>query len=94
MKIIVTIILTNVVTDSLLSHFCSFVEIKNKNSNFWKVDDVVARSISVFYLERDALFFKGMPNSIDFYKRNFLLVIPARITVPGFIIQFQRNAVF
>ena len=35
-----------------------------------------------FSLQRVAFYFKGMPNSIDFDKRIFLHVIPARIIVP------------
>ena len=37
MKIIVTIILTNLVTNSLLSLFCPFVETKTKNQIFSKI---------------------------------------------------------
>ena len=75
MKILVTIIPTNVVTNSLLSHVCPFVEIKNK----MQVGDLVMRNISAFCLQRVALYFKGMPNSIGLYKEFshmlFLLVL-------------------
>ena len=37
------------------------------------------RNIAVFYLQRVALHFKAMPNSIGFYKRIFLRTIPVRI---------------
>ena len=40
------------------------------------------RNISVFCLWRVALYFKAMPNSIDFYKEIFLHVIPVCIIVP------------
>ena len=37
MKILVTIIPTNLVTNSLLSFFCNFIETKNKNQIFSKL---------------------------------------------------------
>ena len=40
------------------------------------------RNTSVFCLWRVALYFKAMLNSIDFYKRIFLHVIPVCIIVP------------
>ena len=43
---------------------------------------MVTRNIFVFGLQRVAPYFKGMPNSIEFYKRIFLHVIPARVIVP------------
>ena len=42
------------------------------------------RNVSFYLLQRVTLFFKDMPNSIDFYKRIFLHVIPVRIIVPWF----------
>ena len=36
----------------------------------------------LFVYMRVAIYFKGMPNSIDFYKRILLHVIPVRIIVP------------
>ena len=44
MKIIVTIIPTNLVTSSLSSFFCPFIETKNKNQNFQQVDGLVTRN--------------------------------------------------
>ena len=43
---------------------------------------MVMRNISVFCLQRIALYFKVMPTSIDFCKGIFLHVIPVRIIVP------------
>ena len=82
MKIIINLIPTNLVTNSLISLFCSFLETKNKNLNFQQVGDLVTRNISVFRLWRVALCFKGMLNSMDFYKRIFLHDIPSRVIVP------------
>ena len=45
---------------------------------------LVTRNISVFCLLQVALYFKAMPNSIDFYKGIFLHAIPVRIIVPFF----------
>ena len=45
---------------------------------------LVTRNISVFCLLQVALYFKAMPNSIDFYKGIFLHVIPVRIIVSFF----------
>ena len=74
---IVTVIPTNLVTNYLLLLACPFVETKIKNQILGKVTG----NISVFYLWRFALLFKGIPNSIDFHKRIFLHVIPVRIIV-------------
>ena len=79
MKIIVTIIPTNLVTKSLLSLFCPFEEITNENLVFSKLS---TRNVSIFCLWQVTLYFTGMPNSLEFYKRIFLNVIPARIIVP------------
>ena len=81
MKMIITIIPTDLVTNSLFSNsFCPFLQTENKNQDLGKL--VVTRNISVFCLWRVALFFKTMPNSIDFYKGIFLHVFPVRIIVP------------
>ena len=45
--------------------------------NFQEVGDLVMRNTSAFCLR-----FKGMPNSLEFYKRIFLHVIPSFIIVP------------
>ena len=62
--------------------FLSFLTNQKQESGFQQVDGLVTRNISVFCLERVALYFKAMPNSIDFYKGIFLHVIPVRIIVP------------
>ena len=91
MKVIVTIILTDLVTNSLLSSFCPFLQTKQKSS-FQQVGGLVMRNISVFCLQRVALYFKTTPNSIDFYKGIFLHVIPVRIIVPWFNIILLRHS--
>ena len=78
MKIIVMIIPTDLVTHSILLYFCPFLERKNKNQIFSKL--VV--KIFVFCFKQVALFFKAMPNSIDFYKRIFLHLISVCVIVP------------
>ena len=47
-----------------------------------------------FCLQRISLYFKAMPNSIDFYKEIFLHVIPVRIIVPWFYSGHTNNTVF
>ena len=47
-KIIITIIPTNLVTISLLSLVCPFVETKKQESNFQQVGGLVTRNISFF----------------------------------------------
>ena len=71
---------------------CLFLRRKQKQeSNFQKVGDLVTRNISVTYLWRLALYFKGMPNSIDLYKRIFLRAIPVRM-ISSMII-YSLNAI-
>ena len=57
---------------------------QKQESNFQQVGGLVTRNSFTFCLQRVLLYFKGMPNSIHFYKRIFLHVIPVRITVPCF----------
>ena len=54
---------------------------QKQESNFQQVGGLATRNVSVFCLERIALYFKGMPNSIDSCKKIFLQVILARIIV-------------
>ena len=72
----------NLVTNSLLSPFCLFLETRNKNHIFRKLV-VWLREIFLLSLKRVALLFKAMSNSIDFYKEiSYILVIPVFIIVP------------
>ena len=48
MQIIVTGIIANLATNSLLFLFCPFVETKSYNQIFNKVGDLVTRNVSVF----------------------------------------------
>ena len=82
MKIIVTTILIYLVTNLLLSFFFSFLTNQKQESGFQQVGGLVTRNISIFCLERVVLYFKAMPNSVDFYKEILLHVIPVRIIVP------------
>ena len=82
MKIIVTIIPTDSVTNSLLFSFCPFFQTKKQELGFQQVDGLVTRNIFAFYLQRVGLYFKAMPNSINFYKGISLHVISVRIIVP------------
>ena len=82
MKINVTIIPTDLVTNLLLRSFCPFLQTKKKEPNFQQFDSLVMRNISVFCLQRVALYFKAIQNSIDFYKGISLRVIPVCIIVP------------
>ena len=56
--------------------FLSICRIQKQESSFQLVGHLVSRNISVFCLQRVAHYFKDMPNSIDFYKRILLHVIP------------------
>ena len=84
MKIFVTIIPTSLVTSSLSYLFLSFHRNQKQESNVQQVSGLVTRDSFAFCLWRVALYFKGMPNSIDFYKSISLHVIPVRIIVPCF----------
>ena len=50
MKIILTIIPTDLVTNSLLSSFCPFLQTKKKESGFHQVGGLVTRNISAVCL--------------------------------------------
>ena len=79
MKKIVTIIPTNLATNSYKFTFVLFLSYhtnQKQESNFQQVGGLVTRNSFVFCLQRIALYFKAMPNSIDVYKRIFLHVIP------------------
>ena len=62
--------------------FWSFLTNQKQESGFQQAGGLVARNISIFCLLQVALYLKAMPNSIDFYKRILLHVIPVRIVVP------------
>ena len=78
MKIAVTLIPTDLVTNLLLFYFCPFLQTKKNESGFQQVGAMVTRNISVFCLKRVTFYFKAMPNSIDFHKGILLHVIPVR----------------
>ena len=67
MKIIVSIITSNLVANLLSFHFCPALETKNKKLVVWK------REIFLFFA---ALCFKLIPNSIDFHNRfSYMLLL-------------------
>ena len=55
MKIIVTITPTNLVTNLLLFHFCTFVETKNKNQTFGKLVFIASHGLLQMYAEFNRL---------------------------------------
>ena len=57
---------------------------QKQESGFQQVGGLVTRNISVFCLQRVALYFKAIPSSIDFYKEIFLHVIPVRVKFHGY----------
>ena len=69
MKIVVAIIPTDLVTNSLLSSFCPLLHFKNKNQVFSRLV-IWKQEIFLFFVY--PLYFKAMQNSTDFYKNNFL----------------------
>ena len=84
MKRSVTIIPTDLVTNSLLSSLCLFLQTKNKirfSASWWSGNE---KYFCFFCLQRVALYFKVMPNLINFYEAIFLHVIPFRIIVPWY----------
>ena len=80
-KIIVAIVPTTLVTNSLLTYIFSFLKIQKQESGFQQVGGLVMRNISGFCLWWIALYLKAMLNSIDFCKGIFIHVIPVRIIV-------------
>ena len=54
---------------------------------------MVTKNISVFSLKPFVLYFKAMPNSIDFYKGVFLHVILIRTIVPLFDVGIRNLAI-
>ena len=63
--------------------FLSLHRNKKQESNFQQDGGLLTRNSFAFCLKCVALYFNEIPNSIDFYKKIFLHVIPARIIVPG-----------
>ena len=80
MKIIVTIIPTVLVTNSLLNLFYPVVETKSKNQIFSKL--VVWYKKYLFFLYSMSCSTSKVCAIQDFYKRIFLHAIPVRIIVP------------
>ena len=72
--------------------FLSFLTNQKQESDFQQIGGLVTRDISVFCLQRVVLYFKVMPNSIDFYKGIFLHFIPVRIIVPCYQRATMLNA--
>ena len=59
----------------------SFLPNQKQEPGFQQVGGLVTRNISVVCLYGVALYFKAMPNSIDFYKGIFLHVIQIKIAL-------------
>ena len=72
MKIIATIFPTDLVTNSLLSCFCPFLQTKNKNQVFSNLA-VKEREILLLFVYSKS-HFKAMPNFLAFF-----FVMPVRI---------------
>ena len=71
----------DLVTNSLLLYFFSFLTNQKQQLGFQQVVGLVTRIISVFCLKRVGLYFEAMQNSRNFYKGVFLHVILVCITV-------------
>ena len=80
MKIIVTIISTLLVTNSLSFSFCPFLQTKNKNQVSSKLM-VWSQELFLFFVYSES-HSTSEPNAIDFYEGIFLHAIPVRIIVP------------
>ena len=87
-KLLLNVIPTNLVRNSLLSLFCHFIETKN-NQIFSKLVVWWQEIVFFFCLQQVVLYLKRMLNSIDFHKRIFVHVIPACIIVPWFNLWFS-----
>ena len=70
--------------------FLSFRRNQKQEFNFQQVGRLVTRNISIFCLQQVPLYLKDISNSIDFYKRIFLYVVPAQIIVPWLIWLISR----
>ena len=90
MKKIVTIIPIKFIYKFAFIPILSFLRKQKQKSNFQQV--LVARNISTFSVKRAALYFRAMPNSIDFYKAIFLHVILIRIIVPCLTLEGYKAA--
>ena len=55
--------------------FLSFLKYQKQESNFQQGGGLLTRTIFVFCLLRVALYFKALPNSINFYKEPFKNVV-------------------
>ena len=84
MKTTVAILLKDLVANSFVSSFCPFLQTK---SDFQQVGGLVTINIYVFCLQRVAVYFKYMPNSIGLYKGIFIHVILDGIIVPCMILE-------
>ena len=81
MKIVVTVIPTDLPRNLLLSSFFSFLADQKEESGFQQVGGIIARNILFFvYIESRST--SKSCKTIDFYKGIFLHVIPVRIIVP------------
>ena len=58
----------------------SFLRNQKQKPNVQQVGGVVTRNVSALSLKRVALYFRAMPNLINFYEGIFLHVIPVRIS--------------
>ena len=72
--------------------FLSFLTNQKQGYGLQQVGGLVMRNISVFCWV--ALYFKAIPNSIDFYKGVFLHVIPVRIIVSGYHKSLHKSLVY
>ena len=82
MKIMATVIPTDLVTKLLLSLFFSFLRKQKQESNLQKIVALITRGISIFYLQRVTPYITDMPNPIDFCKDfSFMLFL--------FVLQFD-----
>ena len=83
MRVTATIISTDLVTNSLLSSFCPFLQTKHKHHVFSKLVIWQQEMFLVFvYSESRSTSKPWQMNSIDFYKGILLHVILVRIIVP------------
>ena len=83
MKIVVTIIRTDFVTNLFLSSFFFLShKLKTKvkfSASWWSGNE---KYFSFLFIAIRALLQRHMPNSIDFYKGIFLHVVPVRLIAP------------
>ena len=93
MRVTLVIIPTNLVRNSLFFPLFSLHKNQKQEIIFRKVWGLVTKNISILCLWQVVLYFKRMPNLIDFYKGILLHDIPVRINL-SWCVDFLGTTIF